>query len=268
MTSILDQILAVKHAEVAQARLAIDDETVRQAARAGTRPRNFYATIAAPARRGVHLIAEIKRASPSGGVLREDFDPVHLAETYSQAGAAALSVLTDETFFQGRLEFIAQVKQACPLPVLGKDFIIDEYQIYQSRAAGADAILLIADLLNPRQLLDFLIIAAELHMTSLVEVHDADALMQVRSAIGFPHARYSLLGINNRDLRTQEVDLGTTVRLAGLWDADQPLVSESGIKTRQDVLRLQRAGAKAMLVGETFMRTQDIPAKVRELLGG
>ncbi|MFQ6048987.1 MAG: indole-3-glycerol phosphate synthase TrpC, partial [Phycisphaerae bacterium] len=212
-----------------------------------------------------HLIAEIKRSSPSAGLLREDFDPVEIARVYHQAGASALSVLTDQEYFGGRLEFIGQIKRAVPLPVLRKDFIIDEYQVYESREAGADAILLIAEILTPQQLIDLLILANELKLTSLIEVHQADTLMRIRSVVGFPHLRYSLLGINNRDLRTQQVDLGTTVRLADMVDEGTILISESGVSRREDVVRLKQAGIRGLLVGESLMRAGDIAAKIREL---
>jgi indole-3-glycerol phosphate synthase len=157
------------------------------------------------------------------------------------------------------------VRDAVPLPVLRKDFIIDEYQVYESRLVGADAILLIAGILTSQQIVDLLILAAELGLTTLVEVHDGDEMLRVRSVIGFPHRRYSMLGINNRDLRTQTTDIGTFMRLAELAEPDTLLVAESGIKTRDDVRRLTRAGAKALLIGETFMRAPDIAAKVNEL---
>ncbi len=267
MGTILDEIIATKRKEVTELRRRRPDEQLRAAASQTPRPRNFYAAIAAEPKHGVHLIAEIKKASPSAGVIRADFDPVQIAKVYHTCGAAALSVLTDETYFQGRLEYIEQVKQAVPLPVLRKDFLIDPYQLYESRLAGADAVLLIAEALTPQQLLDMLILANELALTSLIEVHEADVLMQVRSVVGFPHQRYSLLGINNRNLRTQQTDVGTTARLADLVDDDTILVSESGVRTREDVLRLQRAGARAILIGETLMRSDDIPAKIAALFG-
>jgi len=267
MATILDRIIATKRKELLELRRRRPQSELEALAHDTPRPRNFYAAIAAKPKHGVHLIAEIKKASPSAGLIRPDFDPVQIARAYHASGATALSVLTDETYFQGRLEYIQQVKQAVPLPVLRKDFLIDPYQLYESRAAGADAVLLIAEVLNPQELLDMLILAQELALTCLVEVHRADVLMRVRSVIGFPHQRYSLLGINNRDLRTQKIDLGTTARLADLVDEGSLLVSESGIKTRQDVLRLQQAGVRAILVGESLMRSDDIPAAVAALLG-
>lgn len=265
MGTILDQIVQTKRREVAIASRQRPVDQLQAVIAQTPRPRNFYSAIAAQPPWGIHLIAEIKQASPSAGLIRPDFDPVQIAKTYHQAGASALSVLTDTTYFRGRLEFIEQVKQVSSLPVLRKDFIIAPYQVYESRAAGADAILLIADILTPQKLIDLLILANELNLTSLIEVHQADTLMQIRSVVGFPHRRYSLLGINNRDLRTQRVDIATTLRLVDMLDDDTLLVSESGIKTRDDVLRLQRAGARAVLIGETLMRAADISAKIHQL---
>src|SRR6185436_8826032 len=204
----------------------------------------------------LNLIAEIKKASPSAGVIRADFDPVAIAKTYADNGADALSVLTDEKYFQGKLEYIHRVRDAVRLPVLRKDFIIDPYQVYESRAAGADAILLIAEALQVNELIDLQILATELNMTCLIEVHDMDNLIRVRDrVIGFPHRSYSLLGINNRDLRTFKTDLGTTLRMAELVEDRNVLVSESGIHTRQDLAKLADAGIRAVLVGESLMRS-------------
>lgn len=265
--NILQTILETKRQEVRQLKSHTSLEAIRSAAAAGPPPRNFFAAVTALPRRLVNLIAEVKKASPSAGVIRGDFDPVAIARQYADGGAAALSVLTDEQYFQGKLEYLSQVRSAVALPVLRKDFIVDEFQVYQSRAAGADAILLIAAALPPGQLMDLMILATELRMTSLVEVHGADELLQVRSMIGFPHAAYSLLGINNRNLATFVVDVNTTLRLAELAGEGVPVVSESGIKTRQDVQRLAMAGVRAVLVGETLMRSANIPAAIEELLG-
>jgi len=267
MATVLDKIVAAKTQEVAERKRRRPLDHVKRDADQTPRPRNFYAAIAAEPPRGIHLIAEVKKASPSAGLIREDFDPIAIARTYHAAGASAISCLTDETFFQGRLDFIEQIKQAVPLPVLQKDFLIDEYQIHEARPAGADAILLIAEILTPQQILDGMILAGELNLTVLLEVHGADTLMRMRSVVGFPHRRYSLLGINNRDLKTQTIDLATTPRLAGLVEDDTLIVSESGVKTRDDVVRLQRAGAQAILIGETLMRADDIAAKIEDLFG-
>jgi indole-3-glycerol phosphate synthase len=265
--TILDTILETKHKEVARLRAEVGLESLKAQAAAGPCVRNFFQAVTKTPLRRVNLIAEIKRASPSAGVIREDFDPVAIARRYEQAGADALSVLTDEQYFKGSLDYLRAVRQAVDLPLLRKDFIIDESQVYQARAAGADAILLIAAALQPGPLLDLLILATQLRMTTLIEVHDAEELMAVRSVVGFPHMAYSLLGINNRNLATFEVSLETTLRLSGLAGEGVPVVSESGIRTRSDVERLARAGVKAILVGEALMRQADVGEGIEALLG-
>ena len=265
--NILDKIVETKRKEVALASRRIPSAMLQERIEHLPRCRNFYTALTRRPTAAANLIAEIKKASPSAGVIREDFEPISIAKTYAAAGARALSVLTDETYFQGHLDTIAKVKQAVALPVLRKDFIIDPYQIYESRAAGADAVLLIAACLSPGLIMDLIILASRLTLTCLVEVHDADELMQVRSLIGFPQGGYVLLGINNRDLETFTVDLATTLRLAELIDEQQALVSESGIHTRSDVRRLADAGVHSILVGEALMRADDIGAKVAELIG-
>jgi indole-3-glycerol phosphate synthase len=231
------------------------------------RCRNFYKAVTAPSSRGINVIAEVKKASPSAGLIRQDFDPVAIAQAYEKCGAAAISVLTDEKYFQGRLEYIRQIRDAVDLPVMRKDFIIDIWQVYEARAAGADAILLIAEAVKPGELMDLMIAATELTMTVLLEVHQADSLMTVRSLIGFPEKGYSILGINNRDLTTMQVDLNTTGRLAGLLDENTDLVSESGIKTRADVEKLKSLGVKAVLIGQALCEQPDIEEKFVELFG-
>ncbi len=264
--NILHTILETKRKEVVKL-LRRDTATWKaQAADAG-RPRNFFTALTKKPRRLVNLVAEIKRASPSAGVICEDFDPPEIARRYAAAGADAISVLTDEKYFRGSLDYIRAVREAVSLPVLRKDFIIDPVQVYESRAAGADAILLIAAAIPVGRLADLMILAAELKMTSLVEVHNADELLQVRSMIGFPRGGYSLLGINNRDLTTFKVDINTTVRLTPLAGKSVPIVSESGIKTRGDVETLRAAGVGAVLVGETLMRAEDISVEINNLLG-
>lgn len=265
--NILQRIMQTKQQEVAQAKADRPLGQLRDQAGALPRCRNFFSAISSKPVRRVNLIAEVKKASPSAGIIREDFDPVAIARTYEQAGASALSVLTDEQYFQGRLEYLTQIKQAVSLPLLRKDFILDPYQVYQSRVAGADAILLIAACLQPSTLMDLVILATELSLTTLIEVHDADELMQVRSLVGFPQANYVLLGINNRDLKTFTTDLATTLRLAELVDDRSTLVSESGIHTGQDVQRLRAAGVRGILVGESLMRSDDIAGKIADLLG-
>jgi len=265
--NILHRIVETKRKEVKALRARCSARKLKAAAEAAAPARNFFSAVTKRPLRLLNVIAEIKKASPSAGVIRPDFDPEAIARQYAAAGADAISVLTDREYFQGSLDFVGIVREAVELPVLRKDFIIDSAQIYESRAAGADAILLIAAALPAGQLLDLLILAVELRMTVLVEVHDADELMQMRSVVGFGHKAFSLLGINNRDLTTFEVDVGTTVRLAELAGPDVPIVSESGIKTHQDVQRLAGAGVKALLIGETLMRSDDVSAKIEELLG-
>ena len=265
--TILDTILETKRKEVAELRRVRPLEQLKRAAADAPPVRNFYTALTRARGRRINLIAEVKRASPSAGLIREDFDPAAIARQYEAGGASAVSVLTDGPYFQGSLSYLTAVREAVSLPVLRKDFILDAAQVYEARAAGADAILLIAAALPAGQLLDLRILAAELRMTSLLEVHGADELMQVRSMVGFPHRAYSLLGINNRDLTTFEVDIGTTLRLAGMVDEAVPIVSESGIKTRQDVERLRAGGACGILVGETLMRCDDIVAGIEALIG-
>lgn len=267
MASILDQIVADKRREVERRKAQESLEALERRVAGMGRCRNFYKAVVKPNRRGVNVIAEVKKASPSAGLIREDFDPVAIARTYEQCGADAISVLTDEKYFQGKLEYLEQVKRAVSVPVLRKDFIVDPWQVYESRAAGADAILLIGETLDPAVLLDLMILAADLTLTVLLEVHDADTLLAVRSVIGFPRTGYSVLGINNRDLATMTVDLNTTSRLAGLLDRPHGLVAESGIKTRADVLKARTAGATAVLVGQTLCQEGDIAAKFKELFG-
>ncbi len=237
----------------------------------GNFPRNFFNAVSREPKLGhksVNLIAEVKKASPSAGVIRADFDPVAIAKAYSAAGADALSVLTDEKYFQGKLEYIHAIRDVVKLPVLRKDFIIDSYQVYESRAAGADAILLIAECLETSELIDLQILATELNLTCLIEVHDIDNLMRVRDhVIGFPHRSYSLLGINNRDLRTMQVSLNNTLRMSELVEDRSVLVSESGIKTRDDVQKLVKAGVRSVLCGETLMRSGNVVGTVTELFG-
>jgi indole-3-glycerol phosphate synthase len=265
MAKVLEDILAAKRAEIEVAKKRAPLDELQREIRDLPKCRNFYRTLTRRHPRGVNVIGEIKRASPSAGLIREDFDPVRLAQEYEQAGAEAISVLTDEPYFQGKLAYIAQVKEAVSLPVLRKDFILEAYQVYESRAAGADAILLIAEALKPAQIMDLMILANSLTLTVLLEVHEMDSLLQYRSLIGFPQERYSLLGINNRNLKTMTVDLNTSLRLGDLVENKSELVSESGIKSRQDVERLIQAGFNGILIGETLMRSENIAAKFTEL---
>jgi indole-3-glycerol phosphate synthase len=263
--TILEQIIADKRKEVEKRKKEQPLEELKEQLVLLGKCRNFYKAVTKANSRGINIIAEIKKASPSAGVICRDFAPVTIAKAYERCGADAISVLTDEKYFQGKLEYIDHVKHAVDLPILRKDFIIDIWQVYESRVAGADAILLIAEALKPAELIDLMIAAAELTLTVLLEVHDADALLAVRSLVGFPRKGYSVLGINNRDLATMKVDLNTTSRLAGLLDNKVELVAESGIKTRQDVEKLKAAGVSAVLVGQTLCESGDIAAKFREL---
>jgi len=265
--NILDKIIADKKAEVKFRKSQVTLEQLKEQIRSMDRCRNFYKAVTRPNARGINVIAEVKKASPSAGIIRRDFDPVAIAKTYEKCGADAISVLTDEKYFQGQLEYIKQIKETVDLPILRKDFTIDIWQAYESRAAGADAILLIAETLKPGELMDLMIAAAELSLTILLEVHQADTLLNVRSMIGFPKKGYSVLGINNRNLDTMEVDLNTTSRLAELIDNKNELVSESGIKTRADVEKLKDIGVRAVLVGQVLCENENIEAKFKELFG-
>jgi indole-3-glycerol phosphate synthase len=268
---ILDQIVQTKHQEVAAAKAAVPLEALREQCQAAAPPRNLFAALTkTPDHNGlVNIIAEVKQRSPSAGNLAVNapFDPVQIAKIYHAAGADALSVLTDEQYFGGRLSYLQQVKDAVPLPVLRKDFIIDPYQVYEARAKGADAILLIAEILTDSMMLDLQILATELRLTTLIEVHELDSLLRVRPIIGMPMRSYSLLGINNRDLKTFHTDLATTLRLAEFVEDKQILVSESGIKTKADVQRLNAAGIRSLLIGETLMKSGDVAQEMANLKG-
>ena len=264
--NVLAKIVAVKREEVQARQQAVPVQEMRQRALDTADPRNFFQAVARPSDR-VRLIAEVKKASPSAGVIRPDFDPVAIARIYHENGASAISCLTDETFFQGSLAYIQAIKAAVPLPVLRKDFIIDAYQLYEARAAGADAVLLIAECMEGEaHLLDLLILATELRLTTLVEVHDVESLLMVRPHIGFPHPSYTLLGINNRDLKTMTTDINHTLRLLEMVENPRILVSESGIQTHQHIQRLQQVGVNIVLVGEHLMRQPDIGQAVRDLI--
>ena len=224
--------------------------------------RNFIEALANPRSGDVGLIAEVKKASPSAGVIRPDFNPIQIAKEYDRAGASCLSVLTDEKYFQGSPEFLKAIRGEVNVPLLRKDFVIDSRQIAEAIDWGADAILLIVAILDDEQLIRFHDLAIGAGLSALVEVHDAQELFRAKS-IGA-----SLIGVNNRDLKTFTVDLATTESLAAELDTNQVLlVSESGVHSREDVQRLKACGARAVLVGESLMRQDDITAKVRELGG-
>ena len=252
MSDILNQIVAVKRQEVAAALQRKPLAEMRADAESRVLTRDFLGAMRARIAAGrAAVIAEIKKASPSKGVLRADFEPADIAQTYAEHGAACLSVLTDQQFFQGRIDYLKQARASCPLPVLRKDFIVDAYQVYESRAIGADAILLIAACLDDAQMRDFEAIARSLDMAVLVEVHDAAELGRALQL------KTPLIGVNNRNLKTFEVSLDTTLTLRHDIPSDRLLVSESGIQSRDDVLRLAAAGVNAFLVGESFMRADD-----------
>ena len=266
MSNTLAQILADKRDEVAHARRQEPLAQIKARASETANPRNFFRAVTRP-RNQLRIIAEIKRASPSAGLIRPDFDPVAIAQAYYKSGAAAISCLTNTKYFQGSLAFLAQIKTAVPLPVLQKDFILDAYQLYQARAAGADAVLLIAECLSEAHLSDLLILATDLKLTTLVEVHEIESLLRVRPHIGFPHPSYTLLGINNRNLKTMTTDLSHTLRMLEMVENPEVLVAESGIAGPEDVAKLRQAGINRILVGEYLLRRPDPGAALRTLLG-
>ena len=257
--TILDRIVATKREEIARAKDAVPASRLEERLADAPPVRDFLAAVSAPG--SIRLIAEVKKASPSKGIIRADFDPLAIARTYQEHGAACLSVLTDVSYFQGSLEYLRRVRQEVALPVLRKDFVIDPYQVIEARAAGADAVLLIAECLDDAQLASLHDKIVGLGMTPLVELYEPENLPRVL-AIG---AR--LIGINNRNLRTFEVDLDHTLRMRGQIPRDRIVVGESGIRTRADAERLQSAGVQAMLVGESLMASADIGLAVDRLLG-
>jgi indole-3-glycerol phosphate synthase len=259
MATILDQIVAAKWSEVERLKAASPERELRARLKDAPQVRDFFTPLAA--RGPIKLIAEVKKASPSAGVIRADFNPVAIAQTFEAHGATCLSVLTDEPYFQGRLEYLAQIRAATSIPILRKDFILDEYQLIEARVAGADAVLLIAECLDDCNLRKLFNAACDLEMTPLVELYEPDNLARVFDAGA------TLIGINNRNLHTFEVDLEHTIRMRRRVPDECVLVGESGIKTRADVERLEAAGVDAILVGESLTREPDIGAAVDELLG-
>jgi indole-3-glycerol phosphate synthase len=258
---ILDRIVEAKANRLEAAKLLVPfDELVERAnARSSSR---LHHSLAAALNRvdRVNIIAEIKQRSPSKGVIREDFNLVHIAESYAVAGAAALSVLAEEDFFGGSLDHLEEIRQRVALPLLRKDFIFDEYQLYESVLAGADAVLLIVAILEDELLGSLIELTAKLELDALVEVHSADEMKRAA------RSGASIIGINNRDLTTFTVDLKTSIELAGLSPTGAVLVSESGIHTGSDILRLKSAGFSAFLVGEHLMRAADPGAALRQLI--
>jgi indole-3-glycerol phosphate synthase len=259
VAEILKQIIEHKQAEVALLKSQRPEGRLLAQLRDAPPPRDFVAALANAS--GMAVIAEIKKASPSAGLLRRDFDPAAIAREYARHGASCLSVLTDECFFQGSLADLQKVRQAVDLPLLRKDFLIDRYQVFEARAAGADCILLIAECLDDGRLRELYFLADELGMTALVELHDPANLDRVL------RLQPLLLGVNNRDLRTFATDLGHTLSMAARIPPGCLLVSESGIQNAADVALLAEAGVRAVLVGETLMRAQTVGAKLQELRG-
>ncbi|MEY3883454.1 MAG: hypothetical protein RIS87_1202 [Pseudomonadota bacterium] len=262
MSDILKKILATKEIEVAASKAAVSLDQLQALAEAQPEPRDFvgsiYKKVVAnkPA-----VIAEIKKASPSKGIIREDFNPAQIARSYEKGGAACLSVLTDAEYFQGSAEYLRQARAACKLPVLRKDFMIDPYQIFEARAMGADCVLLIVAALELKQMQALELLANELGMAVLVEVHDADEL-ELALQLDTP-----LIGINNRNLRTFEVSLQTTLDLLKVLPEDRFVVTESGIFTPEDVKLMRDNDVQAFLVGEAFMRQPDPGAELARVFG-
>jgi indole-3-glycerol phosphate synthase len=257
--TILDEIIQYKRTEELPKQMqAHDFVTLKAEAALSAQPKDFVAALRQSP--GVALIAEVKKASPSKGVLCHDFNPVDLAMTYTQNGASAISVLTDTRYFQGELAYLTQIRQAVKTPLLRKDFIFDPYQLYEARAAGADAILLIASVLTDKEMADLFALANKLKLTVLIEVHNRAELERVLPL------KPRLIGVNNRNLHDFSVDLNTCIELRQHVPAEICFVAESGIHTVSDVARLAKEGIDAMLVGETLVKSRDVGKKVRELV--
>lgn len=254
---VLDEIVWAKRDEISLAKKIVPLDLLKKRLDGAPRPRDLRVALQG---RPLAIIAEIKRRSPSAGWIRQDLNPVEVAASYERAGAAAISVLTEKRFFGGHPSFLEAVRKRVSIPVLRKDFILDPYQVYESRVLGADAVLLVAALLEGGRLAEMVDLAGTLGLCPLVEVHDREELDRALAAGA------EAIGINNRDLRTLTTDLGTTLQLAPLVRRDLTLVSESGIRNREDLERLLDAGVRAFLVGETLMRAQDPGVKLRELL--
>jgi indole-3-glycerol phosphate synthase len=259
MPTILDKIVATKQDEIAAAKAATSEAELRAAMADAPPPRDFFAALSAPG--PIKLIAEVKKSSPSKGIIREDFQPVQIAGIYQQHGASCISVLTDTPYFQGSLDDLRAIRAAVDIPLLRKDFILDPYQVLEARCAGADAVLLIAECLDDDRLRHLHDAAHELGMAALVELYEPANLDKVLNAGA------TLVGVNNRDLRTFDVDLQHTIRLRQQIPGNCVLVGESGIRNREDAQLLQQAGVQAMLVGEHLMAKPDIGAAVDALLG-
>jgi len=255
---ILSRIIEEKRKVVEEAKRAKPQEDLMREIKNLSVKSQFKKNVSRP--HHINLIAEIKKTSPSKGILRGDFNPVKIAVTYQANGASAISILTDERFFDGRLEYISKVKGSASIPILRKDFFIDEYQIYETVTSGAEAILLIADILSIAQMSKFYNLATELGLDCLIEVHSEE---DIEKALAI---NASIIGINNRDLHTFKVDLGVTQRLIRLIPQNKVIISESGIKSYEDIMFLKSLGVNAVLIGEAFMEADDIAAKMKELM--
>ncbi|MGH8234058.1 MAG: indole-3-glycerol phosphate synthase TrpC [Rhodanobacteraceae bacterium] len=263
MNDILRTILARKREEVAERKARISMSALRERGEGVAYARGFTAALRVRTEAGrAAVIAEIKKASPSKGVIRPEFDPAEIARSYERGGATCLSVLTDVDFFQGSDAYLQQARAACALPVLRKDFIIDRYQIQEARALGADAVLLIAAALDNATLANLHAYAIQCGLDALVEVHD---MVDLQRTLPLPNPEHTLIGINNRDLRTFETSIETTLLLRPDVPSDRLLVTESGVATRDDIARLQTAGVDTFLIGEAFMRASDPGTALREL---
>lgn len=259
--SVLQEIVERKKEKLKYAKASVNLSELKLKSREIERPRDFVKAVKRSDGQGIKLIAEIKKASPSKAVIRVDFDVEKIAGIYKDKSVDAVSVLTEEDFFQGRLEYLELVKKTVNVPVLRKDFIFNEYQVYESRASGADAILLIASILERTQAEEYLHQCRELGIAVLFEVHNHEELEKAL------RVNADIIGINNRDLKTLSIDLNTTFALKKDIPSDKIVVSESGIETREDVLRLENAGVDAMLIGTSLMKAKDIGKKIDELRG-
>lgn len=259
MADILEKIMSRKREEIAAARLARPEAELRARLADAPACRDFVGALRRPGR--MRVIAEVKKASPSAGVIRADFDPVKIARAYAEAGADCLSVLTDEHFFQGHLDYLVAVREAVGLPVLRKDFLLDTYQVLEARAAGADCVLLIAECLDDCRMRELYFTARELGMDVLIELYDPENLDRVLKL------EPDLVGVNNRDLRSFVTDLEHSIGLSQRVPEGTVFVSESGIRTHHDVERLLGAGIRAILVGESLMRSPDVGEALRQLVG-
>lgn len=256
---ILDEIVAKKRERLNYSKGRITLKDLKAKIADMEKPRDFQSAVRREKGKRIRLIAELKKASPSKGIIREEFDPIEIASIYEKKQANALSILTEEDFFQGSLDFIPMVKKITTIPLLRKDFIFDEYQIYEARANEADAILLIAAILEKNQAKDYLHLAGELGLSVLFEVHDEKELEKAF------HIDAGIIGINNRDLKTMRIDINNTFRLKKDISSEKIVVSESGIKIRDDILKLEKEGVDAVLIGTSFMESNDIGKKIDEL---